>query len=710
MAQQQPVELRQHGKRSIQIVRTERAPLIDGLLDEEVWTNVPVANGFLQRDPNEGMPATEETEVRLLYDEQNLYLGIRCFDSHPNEVLATELRRDNLFDNDDSFALLLDTFHDHRNGFLFRINPRGAQYDALITEEGRDINANWDEKWTVETRIDEEGWSAEIRIPLKSLRFSTSGENGSLGIDFERVIRRKNEFTHWNNSSRGFRFEQLSQAGHLTGLEDIGVGFRVRVKPYINTRLSRRGGDDRNTNLLGDVGLEILKYRVNAALTLDLTANTDFAQTEVDDQIINFERVPTFFPEKRDFFLEGGGTFQFGNVEGELSPQIRLYHSRRIGLSQGGMAVPLLVGAKLVGKIGERFTVGFLEVQTDDHQGRPADNFGIFRLKRDLFSRSSVGLFLSNRQAEGGDYNRLIGIDQNLVFFEHLTITGTLAKSSSDWVDYKQWFGTFKGEWQDDLLRVGLDYSRVEENFASDIGFINRLGVRKISPRIIISPRPKISFIRQFQFGFWYDNYGRLEGTGLQSEQYHTILTTNFESGSQFRLPPHRQTEDLQRPLRLPGGLVVPPGRYTWWLYPMTYQLNPARRLSGSFQWFFEPGYYGSGRRDRWNFNPVVKFSSNFSAEIRYSINRIRLTEGKPIYFHQMNNRFNVAFSRKWLTSVLVQYNSTNDLFGINLRLNYIYRPGDDLFIVYNDFRNTQGLTTEVDRTFTVKFTHSFDF
>ncbi len=309
MGQDTP-EGQQHGRKWLNLTLKEGPLVLDGKLDEEAWSQSNVVGDFKQKDPNEGMPATEKTEVRALYDGENLYFGVRCLDSQPEGILARELRRDDSFGNDDSFAVILDTFHDHRNAFLFRINPRGTQYDALITQEGIDVNVSWDEKWEVVTSIDEEGWSAEVRIPLKSIRFSSSAaESMTFGVDFERIIRRKNEFTYWNNFSRDFNFHQVSQAGHLDGLKETENSLGVRIKPYINTRIVTRGAAQRDTAFLGDVGLEDLKLPITSGLTLDATLNTDFAQTEVDDQIINFDRVPVFFPEKREFFLEGAGIF-----------------------------------------------------------------------------------------------------------------------------------------------------------------------------------------------------------------------------------------------------------------------------------------------------------------------------------------------------------------------------------------------------------------
>ena len=702
----------QHGKNWLDL-RDSGGPLVlDGKLDEEAWSRADKANVFTQRDPDEGMPATEKTQVRVLYDNENLYFGVQCWDSQAERILATELRRDNNFNNDDSFSIILDAFHDHRSAFLFRINPRGAQYDALITDEGRGVNTNWDEKWAVEARINEEGWSAEIQIPLKSIRFSsTYSDDASFGVDFERIIRRKNELSYWNNFSRDFDFLQVSQAGHLRGMTEKGKGLRLRIKPYLSSQVITRGAADRNTNYLGDVGLEDLKFPITSSLTLDATINTDFAQTEVDDQIINFDRFPVFFPEKREFFLEGAGIFEFGIFRSEGPPQIKLYHSRNIGLSDTGKEVPMLGGVKVAGKIGEKFSLGFLNAQTDDFGIRPGDNFTVFRLKRDAFTRSSLGFFFTNRQAEGNDYNRVVGMDQNLIFYEHLTLTGLLGRSFTTGVDEDQLIGAVSGRWKDDLLNAAFSYTLLQENFQADLGFLGRPGTRKLEPRFEISPRPHSDTIRQFLFSWYMEDFQRVADNQLETRIHHFNYTIRFHSGAFIRIAPHHVTENLFEDLDLPGGLTAPVGRYSWWYYPVFYSLNPARKISGSFEYRYEKDYYGAGgRRQRWQIRPRVKFNSQVSLDIDYSINQIRLAGQEESNFHQVNSGFNIAFSRKWLTSTTLQYNSDRNLIGINFRLNYIYRPGDDLFIVYNDSRNRTNSPAEMDRSFVVKFTHSFDF
>ena len=713
----------QHGRNRLNFTLLEDPLVLDGKLDEEAWSQSQVVGDFTQEDPNEGMPASEATEVRALFDAENLYFGVRNFDSQPEGIRATELRRDDSFGNDDSFAVILDTFHDHRNAFLFRINPRGTQYDALITGEGVDVNVSWDEKWEVETSIDEEGWSAEIQIPFKSIRFASSSEGEvSFGVDFERIIRRKNEFTYWNNFSRDFDFHEVSQAGHLTGLTGTESSLRLRIKPFITGRINTEGAAQRNTVFLGDVGLEDLKFPITSGLTLDATLNTDFAETEVDDQIINFDRVPLFFPEKREFFMEGAGIFEFGIVRGERRAQVKLYHSRRIGLSDDGEEIPMLGGVKLTGRVGEKFTVGFLNAQTDeigffntqtnDFEVRPGDNFTVFRLKRDLLSRSTMGVFFTNRQAEGGDYNRVVGIDQNLIFYQHLSLNAMFGRSFTDGISENELMGSFTLGWLDDLLDTRFSYVYLDENFQSDLGFIERPGTRKLDARFAISPRPNSETIRQFNFLYYLEDFEFVATGELQSRIHHFSFNTFFQNGSSIRIGPHQPTEVLTAPLRLPGGLIVPPGRYSWWYVPFNYFLNPARMVSGNFSYRYEPGYYGEGgRRHQWQINPVFKLSSRFSADMAYSINKIGLFEGEELVtFHQVNSSINVALSRKWLTSTTIQYNSDRDVIGINFRLNYIYRPGDDLFIVYNDSRNRTNSPAEMDRSLVIKLTHSFDF
>ncbi|MEO5895553.1 MAG: carbohydrate binding family 9 domain-containing protein [Vicinamibacterales bacterium] len=700
-----------HRGKSVTIVKVGKAPLVDGILDEAAWQLAAPAEGFMQRDPHEGAPSTETTSVRVVSDGKNLYFGVLCADSDPAGILSRELRRDAELANDDTFAIILDTFHDHRNGFLFRVNPQGAQFDALIADEGRHVNTTWDEEWQVETRLDAQGWTAEIRIPLRAIRFAASDAGAAFGMDFERVIRRKNELSYWNSYDRNYTFQQLSQAGHLTGISGLAADSRLRIKPYAKTENSYRGITDRRNRLGGDIGLEDLKYTVTPALALDLTINTDFAQAEVDEVVANFDRVPVFFPERRDFFLEGAGQFEFGSVRGEGDSEIKLYHSRRIGLSDAGRAIPIVAGAKIAGKVGDKYTLGLLSVQTADTEDQQASNYAVMRLRRNIFSRSSVGVFTTNRQANSDNYNRVAGVDTNLALLRHLTLTGIAARAFTSGTQGGQGFTAAGAGWTSDLLNAGLDFYRVDDNFKADLGFLERVGVTKYGPHVTVSPRPKSGPIRQWSTGVRLDHFRRNVDNSVETEVYHFNSDVGFQNGSGVRFTPHRRYEDLRRPFRLPRGVIVPPGEYDWWYFPTTYRFSPSHRVTGSVQYRIEPGYYGpGGRRQSWNLSPVVRLNSHVSARMEYSLNRIQLSGGTPINVHVMNSRLDVSFNRQWLTTTTFQYSNANDLVGVNLRLRYRYGPNHDLFVVLNSIGSDIEPLRRVDRSLTLKLTRSFEF
>ena len=410
-------------QRTARAVPTAAPIQVDGVLNEPAWSETPALAEFLQKDPREGEPASERTEIRILYTKKSIFFAIRCFDSQPSQILATELRRDNEFLNDDSISILLDTLHDRRSGYLFRTNPLGTQNDALVTDEGRVTDLNWNETWNAGATVTETGWTAEIEIPFKALRLTSDMEQ-AWGIDFERVIRRKSEFTYWSNYKRGFEFTRVSQAGDLRGLNDLDTGLKLRVKPFIRSALKQP-----NLSSQSEVGLEDVKYRITSNFTADFTANTDFAEAEVDAQVLNLTRFPVFFPETREFFVEGAGMFDYGPGGGGTS-ELRLFFSRAIGLSPDREPIPILGGGKLTGKAGG-WTLGLLDVQTGALGKTPRRNFAVARVKKDILSRSNVGAIFTNRDSAtpGDPYNRGLGFDANFTFFEHWRCGHSLSPS-----------------------------------------------------------------------------------------------------------------------------------------------------------------------------------------------------------------------------------------------------------------------------------------
>ena len=349
-------------RRVLHAVRTAEAIRLDGELSERAWQNAEAARDFVQAEPYEGSPATEATEVRVLFNEESLYIGIFCRDTEPERILTNSLKED--FDprDDDSFEIILDTFLDSRNGYLFTTNPHGAKRDAQVTDEGREINADWDTVWDVRTQRTSEGWTVEIVIPFKSLSFEENRTQGVWGINFGRRIRRKNEIVYWSPVPRRYEITRLSLAGELSGMEGIARGRNLRLKPYLATDFSRFAAGD-HIVIRGKEGLDV-KYSITPSLTLDLTGNTGFSQVEVDEQQINLTRFPLFFPEKREFFLENSGIFQFGDIPGERgsrSRETQLFFSRRIGLSDDGEPIPIWGGARLSGQVG-KYRLGFLSM------------------------------------------------------------------------------------------------------------------------------------------------------------------------------------------------------------------------------------------------------------------------------------------------------------------------------------------------------------
>ena len=692
-------------------VFVEQGPQVDGVLDDPVWALPAPLSGFQQKDPQEGAPASEYTAVRIVYTKEAIYFGFRCDDTRPAEIIATERRRDQDLTKDDSVAVILDTFHDHRNAFLFRTNSLGTQFDGLLTEEGLDINISWDEKWEAEANRSEEGWTAELMIPFKSLRM---GPQGEWGLEVERLIRRKNEAVYWNTYNRDFKFEEVSQAGLLSGLEEATQGLRWRIKPYALGGFEQfpNPAGETVTHNLSNIGLDLLKYRPTPALTLDVTVNTDFAQTEVDDVITNVTRFPLFFPEKREFFLEGAGIFEFGTGLGfRQSRDFKLFFSRRIGLSPGGDLIPIIAGARFTGRAGP-YTIGLLNMQTGTGFGIEGSNFAVLRVKRNLFERSSVGAIFTNRQSSlDGDYNRVYGVDGNFVFADNLNIQAFLAKSETPDLPQDDWSGFGRVLWNSDSLLIGAEYLLVQRNFNPEIGFVPRRDQRKTTLQFGVKPRPESDLIRQWVLRTRMD-YTQNQDGKQESMQYH-IFTSEmfFEAGDRLMVDFHQRFERLFEPFPIRPDITIPIGTYRGGDILVLVDGAPQRKIAGreilrfEYRWgFFE------GRKIELRLEPQIKVSEALSFDVIYALDDVDLPQG-AFTSHVINTRANYSFSNQWLTSYTVQYSSLDDFMNFRFRLNYIYRPGDDIFFIYNEGRNVDELESGLlGRSIMLKWTRSFDF
>ncbi len=683
---------------------------MDGELTEEAWALAERVTDFLQKEPREGAPASEVTEVRILFDTQQLYIGVICHDSDPSGIRATELRRDDSFNNDDIFEIVLDTFHDHRNGYLFRINPLGTLHDATITNEGQTTNRNWDEQWEATTQITDEGWVAEIAIPFKSLRFESS-EKVTWGINFHREIKRKNEDVYWTAYSRNLDFDELSQAGHLEGLSEI-QGFTLRVKPFFTSggsQVVRNGRTE--TDHLTAIGIEDAKYMVTPQFVLDLTVNPDFGQADVDEAQVNLTRFSRFFSEKREFFQEGAGIFQFGSG-GFGRPALVLFHSRRIGLSEAREEIPIWGGVKLTGKQGP-LEVGLLNMQTrhsEHEEVTPGKNFAVVRLKANILERAYIGaMFTRNTGGLERSENKAGGVDANFTFFQNLNLRGFLARTDPAPTEKAKWAGQGAIEWESDRFEFGLEHISIpgEDNFNPGIGFVGRDDQKQSVAAFSYQPRPDISVVRQFEVGASVEYLTNQEGD-LESRGAEFDWSADFENGDAFSVGVDRLFERLVEPFRIRGGGgTVPVGDYAFNELSLMYRAFRGRKMSGNLR--FETGGFFNGHRTGFDISPQFKPSQNLSFEPSYEWNRISLP-GSTFTTQEFNGTTNYSFNQQWLTRATLLLDSQGEEYTLNFRLNYIFRPGDDLFVVYTETRGYGEVAGLNNRALIIKSTFSFDY
>ena len=688
---------------------------VDGSLSEQEWAQADVVGDLVQQEPRVGQPVTERTEIRVLLDDAALYFGVVCFDADPRGPTARDLRRDNPFLEDDRFEIVLDTFHDHRNAFHFVINPVGTQYDALITDEGQDVNVEWDERWWSETTITGSGWTAEIKIPFTILRSRSSIE--TFGVNFKRFIRRKNETAQWTGWDRDFNFLQVSQAGHLTGVGGITTGLRLRLKPYLLGGFhDPTPGGSPSYQPLRHAGIETLKISLTPALTAEFTANTDFAQVEVDEAVVNLTRFPQFFPEKREFFLERAGIFEFGlggRRGGVAERNLQMFFSRRIGLTADRHPVPIIGGAKMSGRAGA-FDIGLLSVQTDRFtdpadgaRSAPGSNYSVFRAKRNVLARSNVGIFASNRQSSGGDFNRVIGADANFTILKNTDIQGFVGRSVTPGKDGNDAVGRFKYNWLSDLYELFFEHLYIGPDFQHDVGFVRRTDIQRTNPAFIWEPRPKRWNIRNFVFRnelvYTTDTHRRL----LSREQIFQA-TTRFQNDDAVRFNVTNTFDRVDQPFELAAGVIVPAGDYTFVDRFAEGESSGKRPLIGKLR--VGGGDFYGGTRRYVRFGPSWRPSPLLSLETGYELNDVTLPAG-AFTTHVLNARVNVNLSNRWLTTTVVQHDSAARRNLLYLRLNYIYRPGDDLFVVFNQSDQTgSALPDRPDRSLMVKMTYSLDF
>jgi hypothetical protein len=699
---------------------------LDGRLDELAWAAAPVARNFIQNDPREGQPATFDTDVRMIYDEDALYIGVFAKDDQPNEIIVNELRKDFNTGNGDSFQVVIDTFKDERNGYQFAINPAGAKWDAQMSNEGRENNSNWDGVWDVRTRIGEDGWYAEIRIPFRTLKFSPSAQQ-TWGVNFQRRLRRLNENSYWSPVPRIHNLSRVSMAGTIEGLQGIQPGNNLRVKPYALASASRVGTGANNEDF--DAGFDV-KYGVTSGLTWDFTVNTDFSQVEADEQQINLTRFNLFFPEKRDFFLENSGIFQFGVGNGgggggggggrqNPSQDMILFFSRQIGLSPDASAIPILGGTRLTGRVGG-FSVGALNIQQRREDTSPSANFTALRVRRDILSQSDIGLMVLNKDTSGPHFNRVVGADANFRFFQDLDVNFATAKTFSPdglaipgsvATEGDDWYSKSSFNYNSNRLALRGGYQTIGERFNNEIGFVPRRGVNNGELHVGARFRPNWSWTRGWlreTYPHWQvENFARREG-GLESRymDWHWPVTFHNSTFIEIGVNPNVEVIRDSFPINSRRNIRVLPGRYEFNEYFLLANTNAAAPVS--FNTRYSIGDFYNGYRRGYTLGTTVRANEHFNVSGNVQFNDIELPQG-AFTTTLITGRVNYFLNTKVFLNALLQYNTDARQWSSNLRFNVIHRPLSDIFFVYNERRDSRS-GEMIDRALVAKMTYLIAF
>ncbi|MFN7974102.1 MAG: DUF5916 domain-containing protein [Acidobacteriota bacterium] len=662
-------------------VRAERAATavsIDGVLDDAAWTTAGAIGDLAQQSPHPGEPTPYRTEVRLLVDETNLYVGVTCMDPEPDRIAVHTLRRDGEMEGDDLVTLVLDTFGDRNTGYVFRVNAAGARADGLISSNGESLD--WDAIWTARVTRGPDRWTAEIRIPARSLRF----RGDSWGFNVERVVARDRVALRWAGATLDASLLDLRRAGSLEGVGSLHQGVGLSVVPYGVVRFERDQVEDRR-NLLGQLGLDV-SYNLGPDLAAVLTVNTDFAETEVDTRQVNLTRFPLFFPEKRAFFTEGANQFDFGlGIEFDFIP----FFTRRIGLYDE-KPVGLLGGLKLIGHAGS-FGIGVLGVATKDEPGLPGSDLYAGRFTYDFADGFRAGVIGTSGDPDGVSRNQLVGADLQ---WKTSTFRGDKNMEAGAWIartdgdvpdGSRSGFGAQVG-YPNDLWNWFVTARQFGEGLDPALGFLPRPGSRWYAAGCSFQPRPEIGFfstwIRQFFFELYPTYIEDLHGQVQSWDAFVSPWNVETQSGEHFEVDVDPSFEHLDEPFEIAEGVVIPAGDYRFSRYRAEAESSESRpwRIGASI-WF---GTFYTGRLVQ--LEPYARYTTpggRVELAISNETDDARLSEGDFVVRLWQGTTV-VAFSPDLTVTADVQYDSESRNLGLNTRLRWQPRSGMDVFLVYN--------------------------
>jgi hypothetical protein len=706
-----------------------QAPVINGRLDDEVWRTADPFAGFVQRELQEGAPVTERTEVRILTDGEALYIGAWLYDREPSRIVPGEKVRDVTLTNSDYFAIILDTYLDRQNGFVFATTPAAVEYDGQVVKEGEGgglsvtgqsraqsgsmggFNLNWDGSWTVATSVDSLGWYAEFRIPFSTLRYG-GGATQTWGLNFARSIRRKNEEAFWAFIPRQFNLYRLSRAGTIEGIQ-VPVRRVATVTPYVLGGMQRAwtldatGRNGLEKSRPGELGAD-LKFGLTPSLTLDLTYNTDFAQVEVDEQRTNLTRFPLFFPEKRPFFLENAGVFSAGTPQA-----VDLFFTRRIGIDTAGQPVPIIGGGRVSGRVAG-MTVGMLQLFTEDvKNGPPTTSYTVARVSRELSARSRVGALAVQRMAtgDGDDYNRTYGIDGRIGAGQDWTFdwwgskTETPGRRRGDDFAYSARAGYATADWNN-----GIRFMQIGNDFNPEVGFLNRSGGYRYYELSVMRfvRHPQWKWLKQWNPHGSFRGYYGLDGL-YQSGQWHIDMTeVEFANGGRFGPEFNVYHEGLQQPFEIAPGVTLPVGSYNYPSLGLDLSTNPSSPVSLTLRGDFGPFY--DGNRNGGSATIIARHSASFSSSLIFDYNDVHLDEGDFVRY-LIGTRLAYFFTPRILVQSLVQYNNQAEAWTANARFGWLNTAGTGLFVVFNEGQVADGFFDWVrpqSRSLIVKYTKQF--
>ena len=669
---------------------------LDGRLDDTFWSDITGISDFLVQEPVEGGEPTEKTTIKIVYDENYLYIGAIFYDSEPDGIKAFKMRKDAPLNTDDRFMWILDTYLDGRNAYFFEINPRGLMGDGLLTiGQGRSLNKDWDGIWRPWTYIGDFGWSAEIRIPFHTLNFDP--KTSTWGINFQRTIRRKNEEILWSGHKRNQGIYRPQDAGRLTGLNNISQGLGLELVGYGKAealKVQNESEGDYNNSQSLDGGLDV-NYNITPGLKASLTVNTDFAETEVDDRQINLTRFPIRFPEKRDFFLEGANIFRFAPSSG-----VYPYFSRKIGLRSGN-PIPILYGGRVIGKIG-KVEVAAQQVKTRETDNFNSEDFSVIRLKQNFLKESSIGVLYTRRHTNKGkqfvpplqDRNTL-GIDltlntstflknQNLQFQAFAVIHNPELPGE---INNNIWDRSARGlrfNFPNDPWSGSLSYREFGVSYDPAVGFSRRNSFRRVEPRIRFSPiLEKSSTIRELKWEVSFENLMSLQWKKLTQNIRLTPLSIRFESGDEISYQIIRNFERLEYDFDILGdnSIVIPVGNYTNWSHQIELETANYRKIVYGIELNTE-GFW-SGNRTEYENELIFRPFPGINLNLGYIHSRVNLREGN---FKTNLVRFlgDFDFTPFISFSSNIQYDDISENIGMNNRFKYTITPGSDIYFVYN--------------------------